>query len=237
MGKFEDLKRLRESAAKSIKEVDSFSKAVDATRAAAESAASEAKIVNRQGGVSKWRVAKAAARPTKTGRRLVKGALAGAVGAAAAGNPGASAAVPEARASISNTFIGRKFSSSLSVNECLENFSIAARRCYQPSSEAVAVEWSAPENVASVVSTQGGPAATPPALFVAQDLADGGRLYLAIWDGYVWNGGDGVNGRAREMWFVPPGFDNSPIPIAGTWKNLDGSLSSIGTVESAFWGV
>jgi hypothetical protein len=32
------------------------------------------------------------------------------------------------------------------------------------------------------------------------------------------------------------GFDNTPIPIAGTWKMLDGSLSSIGAVESAFWG-
>lgn len=35
---------------------------------------------------------------------------------------------------------------------------------------------------------------------------------------------------------MPPGFDGSPMPIAGTWKEPDGSLSSIGNVESAFWG-
>jgi hypothetical protein len=39
------------------------------------------------------------------------------------------------------------------------------------------------------------------------------------------------------MWFVPPGFDMSPIPIAGRWKMRDGSLSSIGWVEGQLWGV
>jgi hypothetical protein len=39
------------------------------------------------------------------------------------------------------------------------------------------------------------------------------------------------------MWFVPPGFDASPIPIAGRWKMRDNSLSSIGTVEGQLWGV
>lgn len=100
----------------------------------------------------------------------------------------------------------------------------------------VDAEWSVPSDVAGVESSQGGPALVPPARFVVQDVSVGGPLYLAIWEGDVGYGHDGLGGEAREMWFVPPGFDNSPIPISGTWKGLDGSWSSIGNLESAFWG-
>ena len=137
--------------------------------------------------------------------------------------------------STATTFIGRKFSSSRSVTDCLENFVSAASQCYPVAAEPADVAWRLGD-VAGVPSTQGGPASVPPVRFVALELVGSGPLYLAIWDGYVGHGGDGVSGQAREMWFVPPGFDGSPIPIAGTWKGLDGSLSSIGSVESAFWG-
>lgn len=136
---------------------------------------------------------------------------------------------------LANDFIGRKFSSSLTLSECLENFSNAAGQCYPTEGGLVNVAWQPPSRTDGVVSSQGGPAAVSPARFVALNLAGGDRLHLAIWEGSV--GYDGVSGSTREMWFVPPGFDNSPIPIAGTWKGLDVSLSSIvGTVESAFWG-
>jgi hypothetical protein len=105
--------------------------------------------------------------------------------------------------STSKAFIGRKFSSDLSIDECLVNFSKAASDCYPTSSELIDVEWRAPSDVDGVPSTQGGPAPVPPARFVALDLARSGRLFLAIWDGYVGRGNDGVSGQAREMWFVP----------------------------------
>jgi hypothetical protein len=126
----------------------------------------------------------------------------------------------------SNSFIGRKFSSRLTVGECLENFAAAASQCYQVVGALVDDEWRTPSNVASVASTQVGTRRVPPAKFVAQEVSGGGRLHLAIWD----------DGEKREMWFVPPSFDGSPIPIAGIWKGLDGSLTSVGSVESAFWG-
>ncbi|GAB4080839.1 hypothetical protein GCM10028783_17870 [Modestobacter muralis] len=88
------------------------------------------------------------------------------------------------------------------------------------------IQWRPPSNILNLESTQVSTRRVPPARFVAQELSDGGRLYLAIWD----------DSQSREMWFVPPEFDNSPIPIAGTWKGLDGSLASVGSVESAFWG-
>ncbi len=143
---------------------------------------------------------------------------------------------PSAQSS-ANTIIGRKFSSALSLDECLENFSNAASQCYPVAGDLTEVDWSAPTEVAGISSSQGGPAEVPPARFVVQGLAGSGQLYLAVWDGLVGYGGTGAGGQSREMWFVPPGFDGSPISIAGTWKGLDGSLSSIGTVESAFWGV
>jgi hypothetical protein len=71
---------------------------------------------------------------------------------------------------------------------------------------------------------------------VANDLADGSRIYLAIWDRMVSYGDGSTPGPPCEMWFVPPGFDTSPIPIAGVWKRRDGSLSSIGYVEAPLWG-
>jgi hypothetical protein len=90
---------------------------------------------------------------------------------------------------------------------------------------------------AGFTSTQGNKVTVKPARVVADNLVGGGRIYLAIWNGMVSQGeGSGIGGPPCEMWFVPPGFDTSPIPIAGTWKMRDGSLSSIGWVESPLWG-
>lgn len=135
----------------------------------------------------------------------------------------------------SNDFIGRKFRSNLSIAECLENFSIVKDQCYRTTGGIYEIEWRMRLESADVESSQGGPPAIPPATFHANDLSGGGRIYLAIWDGMVYHDHSGVGGPPREMWFVPPGFDTSPIPIAGTWKMRDGSLSSIGYVESASW--
>jgi hypothetical protein len=133
------------------------------------------------------------------------------------------------------SFIGRKFSSSASLDECVGNFATAAERCYPVTGGLTEAAWNHPPNEEGAVSTQGGGAAVPPARFVALGMDGGLFLYLAVWEGLVGYGGDGVAGGVREMWFVPPGFDGSPIQIAGVWKSLDPSLSSIGTVESTFW--
>jgi hypothetical protein len=145
-----------------------------------------------------------------------------------------SAPSPSATAGNSGaTVIGRKFRSSLSVEDCLENYSAVKDECYDVQGPLVDVEWHMPANFASLESTQGIVPATPPVRVVASDLAGGGHIYLAIWASCpTYAEADSF----RELWFVPPGFDTSPIPIAGRWKMRDSSLSSIGYVESAFWG-
>lgn len=138
----------------------------------------------------------------------------------------------------SSVFIGRKFRSSASVQESLDAYSIVIRECYRATSPVYDVGWRTPAAASTFESSQGAPSLVPPARIVATDLADGGCIYLALWDGMVsYGGGSGQGGPPREMWFVPPGFDTSPIPIAGAWKMRDGSLSSIGWVESPLWGV
>jgi hypothetical protein len=128
-------------------------------------------------------------------------------------------------------FIGRKFLSSLSIQECLSNFSAVKDECYSTVGPMRDIEWQMPIGLPERTS-QGLVPTAPPDKVVASDLVGGGQIYLALWDSGVSYG----PGR-REMWFVPPGFDGSPIPIAGRWKMRDGSLSSIGSVESTLWGV
>jgi hypothetical protein len=99
------------------------------------------------------------------------------------------------------------------------------------------VTWTVPQGTASFRSTQGGAITVPPARLVAYRTADGRRITLALWGGLVsYSDGAGTDGPPIEMWFVPSGFDQQPIAIAGRWKMQDGSLSSIGWVESPLWG-
>jgi hypothetical protein len=137
-----------------------------------------------------------------------------------------------------SVFIGRKFRSNLSLAECVDNFSIVKDECYRTSGPLVDVEWHAPTELGGFNSSQGGMPAVSPARVVANDLVGGARIYLAMWNGMVSYGdGSGSGGPPCELWFVPPGFDTSPIQIAGAWKMRDASLSSIGYVESPLWGV
>ncbi|SRR6266545_4473493 len=134
-------------------------------------------------------------------------------------------------------FIGRKFRSSLSVDDCLANFSIVREQCYRISGPLVDAEWHVPAVPGGFASSQGAISLVPPARVLANDLVGGGHIYLAIWKGMVSYGdGSGSDGPPCEMWFVPPGFDTSSIQIAGVWKMRDSSLSSIGYVESPLWG-
>ncbi|GAA1834470.1 hypothetical protein GCM10009714_15000 [Microlunatus capsulatus] len=133
-------------------------------------------------------------------------------------------------------WIGRKFRTELSLDESLRAFESVKDECYDITSRESLV-WSIPEGAANFQSTQGSPAILPPARLVSYVLARGGRITLALWDGMISNGGNGVDGSLREMWFVPSEFDRSAImPIAGRWKAMDPSLASIGWVESPLWG-
>lgn len=62
--------------------LDGLGKAVAATHAVAESAAEEANLLDRHGDFSKWRLARAAVRPSRTVRQLVTGAAKGAAAVA-----------------------------------------------------------------------------------------------------------------------------------------------------------
>jgi hypothetical protein len=135
------------------------------------------------------------------------------------------------------SFIGRKFTSSLSMKECLDAFDAAKADCYRTTGPLLEVDWRMPGDLGAFRSSQGRAPEVPPARVVACDLLDGGRIYLAVWNGMTSYGdASGSSGQPCEMWFVPPGFDTSPIPIAGRWKSRDASLSSIGYVESPLWG-
>ena len=134
-------------------------------------------------------------------------------------------------------WIGRKFRSNLPIEACLVNFSLAYGQCYETVGDIRDVPWSTPEGAASFSSSQGSSTTLAPARSLAVDLRTGGAIYLALWEGMVSYGdGSGQGGPPCEMWFVPPGFDTSPIPIAGRWKMVDGSLSSIGWVDRELWG-
>ena len=137
------------------------------------------------------------------------------------------------------SFIGRKFRSDCSLDECLSNFIAVSDECYPVVSGLVDVGWRVPTDLGGFISTQGSVPAVAPARVVARKLATGGHLYLALWNGMAsYGNGTGDGGPPCEMWFVPPGFEvMTPIAIAGTWKRRDSSLSSIGNVESPLWGV
>lgn len=141
----------------------------------------------------------------------------------------------EASRTTTSAFVGRKFSSSLAVEACIANFRSAAEQCYPIAGDLLNLAWSPPDPQPEFESTQGGPPPSPPRAFVGYNLKSGSQIGLAVWNGSVSYGDDGTTG-SREMWFVPPTFDGSPIEIAGVWKRLDPSLSSIGTVESPYWG-
>jgi hypothetical protein len=141
-------------------------------------------------------------------------------------------------ANSSNDFIGRKFRSQATLSECLETYAAVSAECYRTAGSMYETEWHMPIVPAAFQPSQGTPPLVPPAKVVATDLIGGGRIYLAVWDGVVsYGGGVPTGGPPCEMWFVPPGFDTSPIPIAGTWKMRDSSLSSIGWVEGPMWGI
>lgn len=127
-------------------------------------------------------------------------------------------------------YIGRKFRSSLSTQACLDNFAAVIKECYSTVGPLREAEWQMPAGLPEMTSQGRVPTASPVQV-LAGDLASGGQIYLALWDHGV-----SYSTQGCEMWFVPPGFDTSPIPIAGRWKARDSSLSSIGYVESALWG-
>lgn len=134
-------------------------------------------------------------------------------------------------------WIGRKFRSSQTIDQCLATFAQVKDECYQTTGELTDIDWTIPTNLAGFTSTQGNNVIVRPTRVVAYQLVGGDSIYLALWDGMASYGdGSGTGGPPCEMWFVPPGFDTSPIPIAGRWKMQDGSLSSIGWVESPLWG-
>ncbi len=98
------------------------------------------------------------------------------------------------------TLIGRKFRSSLSVEDYLENYSAVKKECYDVEGPLADVEWHMPATFASLESTQGIVPATPPVRVVASDLAGGGRIYLAVWASCpTYAEADSF----REMWFCP----------------------------------
>ena len=133
-------------------------------------------------------------------------------------------------------WIGRKFRTNLTIEDSLEAFDVAKSECYEIRSQED-LTWMVPDGAHAYESTQGRATTTPPSRLLSYTLARGGRITLALWDGMVSYGdGSGVGGPPREMWFVPSGFDQSPIAIAGRWKMRDSSLSSIGWVESPLWG-
>lgn len=135
-----------------------------------------------------------------------------------------------------NVWIGRKFRTNATIEESIMAFESAKDQCYDVSSQG-RVRWVVPVDAASFQSTQGTASTVPPARLISYTLTDGGRITLALWEGMVSFGeGSGVGGPPREMWFVPSGFDRSPLPIAGIWTSYDSSLSSIGWVESPLWG-
>jgi hypothetical protein len=68
---------------------------------------------------------------------------------------------------------------------------------------------------------------------IASLLANGERIYLAIWD-HTFSGVP--RDWAREMWFVSPDYGGTPAPLPGKWKMRDKSLTGIGSVDPAVWG-
>jgi hypothetical protein len=119
------------------------------------------------------------------------------------------------------------------VDACLSNFSMIKDDLYPTTGSLYDIDWAPATDQGGYQSSQGGPALRAPAKFLANDLSDGRKICIALWEGMSYKS---EAGSGCEIWFVPPGFDTSPIPIAGNWKGLDSSLSSIGFVEAPYWG-
>ena len=133
-------------------------------------------------------------------------------------------------------WIGRKFRSERTIDESVEIFDAVKAECYRITGPQE-LTWTVPEQAHQFQSSQGSATTIPPRRLVSYGLTGGGRITLALWDGMVsYGSGSGEDGPPREMWFVPTGFDTSPLPISGRWKMADPSLSSIGWVESPLWG-
>lgn len=149
--------------------------------------------------------------------------------------------VPSGRASELPAFnpdhwIGRKFRTDLSLEAALQTFDQVKHECYAISGREE-LDWLTPRDASTFRSTQGSPTDVPPAQLLSYRLVAGGRITLAVWNGMVTQGANGLDGPPIEMWFVPSEFDRSGIvPIAGLWKNKDSSITSIGWVESPLWG-
>lgn len=144
------------------------------------------------------------------------------------------------RSSMSSSydFIGRKFRSSTSLQECLTTYAEVSAECYRTAGPMYDVPWHMPTPPPSFQPSQGTPPHIPPARVVATDLVQDGRIYLALWDGMVsYDGHPGKVGPPCEMWFVSPDYGALSFPIAGRWKMRDNSLSSIGSVEGQLWGI
>lgn len=132
-------------------------------------------------------------------------------------------------------WIGRKFRTDRAPDESIVCFSEARDECYAVAAPEP-VGWVVPPSAATYASTQGRATTEPPTRVLSYKLVGGGRITLALWSGMVTSGAAGSGGPPYEMWFVPSGFDQSPIPISGRWKMRDPSLASIGWVESPQWG-
>lgn len=57
-----------------MEQSEAATRAAEVGRSVVDAAVSEANLANGDGDVTKWRLAKAAVRPTSTGRKLLKGA-------------------------------------------------------------------------------------------------------------------------------------------------------------------
>jgi hypothetical protein len=106
--------------------------------------------------------------------------------------------------------LGRVLGSSMSVDECLTNFTEVARSEFTGKPKELQWVGSTTEAPIRVVGIDSG-------------RNDGQILALAIWDA----------GPSREMHLIIPGYaGGGPFPMIGQWKMRDSSLSSRGTVRS-----
>lgn len=79
MGLRDHVKRVQEAATAKVQESERLTKLAEAGREVGNAAIEEAKLKNKQGEITKTRMSRAVVRPTKTGRKLLKGAASEAV--------------------------------------------------------------------------------------------------------------------------------------------------------------
>lgn len=115
-------------------------------------------------------------------------------------------------------WIGRKFRSSFTLDECLANYNMVKAECYHTAGTSTEMDWTVPTDLAGFTSTQGNNVTVKPARVVADNLAGGGRTDLAIWNGIVSQGEDSGSGdrRARCGSCLPGSIrPRSPSPAPG----------------------